>query len=366
MKRLLPCLAGLLALSLRADFIEFRNGGKIEGVIVGETDTDVTIKTGPGSATFKKAQLRSIFRDNAANAVMLRTWQNEHFANPEFVPPALQGLAEQFRELTTKQSAALSAQRLLQQQRQEASGREAELERIKTQQIAIAARLAAPDAKKNAAEYNRLVGANNDLVARYTLVAGRRERLAALDETNRAAIASYLTALGRFRAACDEARARRPADEASRVFLAGADERLAAMTSTLEETRIPLADTPGGHAIVSARINNRGEARLLVDTGASVVSLSGAAAARLGLTWSDKSTAKVRLADGTQIEVHPVLIDTMTVAGSRLDAVRAIVIPDAPAEDVDGLLGMSFLREFDVQIDTARHQIVLRRLPPAK
>lgn len=368
MKRLRPALLLplLAATVLRADHIEFKNGGKIEGVIVGETATAVTIKTGPGTATFKKAQLRSIFRDQAANQELQRAWQSEHFANPEFLPASLRPLAERYGDLCAKHAAARQAQRQQQQQREEAVRVEADLQRTKAAQLAAAAQLQRTRPEGNLAAYNGLVRDNNEAVTRYTLLLNRRQQLEALDATNRAVSSAYFSALAAFRNDFEPARARPATNEAARVFFERAAAQLAAMASGLEETRLPLTDAARGHAVVHARVNDRSEARLLVDTGASIVSLSAEAATRMKVAWDPERKSRARLADGSEIDVYPTTLASLSVAGSRLTSVPAIVIPEPPGDGVDGLLGMSFLREFDLQFDAARGQIVLRRLPPGK
>jgi predicted aspartyl protease len=71
----------------------------------------------------------------------------------------------------------------------------------------------------------------------------------------------------------------------------------------------------------------------------------------------------VSLANGAEIKARAVTLASIRVAGATIENVPAVVLPDAPGDHLDGLLGMSFLREFDLQYDTARGQILLRRLP---
>ncbi len=358
-------VAALAAGLARADSIGFRSGGEIQGVIVDETDADVTIKTGPGTATFKKSQLRSIFHDATANAEMKRDWQSQYFASPEFLPPSLRPLAQDFRALAGRQTAALQAQNQIARARTELTQVENQLRDLQQQNVEVAAKLQRANPAKDPDAYNNLVRANNDIVSRTTLLQNRRSQLAALDTSGRAAIAAYFTTLSSFRDSLETERAKQPAGEPSRVFFAKAGEQLAAMSAALQEVRIPMNDARG-HALVSARINDRDDARLLVDTGASFVTFTAASATRLHLKWDKSQKIKMELADGKKIDVHPVTLDSLKIGDARLNSVSAVVIPDGHIEDVDGLLGMSFLREFDVQLDSARGQILLHRLPPPK
>jgi clan AA aspartic protease (TIGR02281 family) len=348
----------------RADSIAFRNGGEIQGVIVRETDAEVTIKTGPGTATFRKNQLRSILHDEKANAEMRQAWQNRYFENPEFLPASLHSLAQDFHDLISRQNAALTAQKNLQNQREESARNEAELRRLDQQHIATAAKLQKTNPAANVDAYNQLVRHNNDIVSRMTLLQGRQQQLDALDTTNRATVSSFLTAMAVFRDQFEPARVKQGTNEQMRAFFAKAGEQFAAMNAALQEVRIPITDAARGHALVTARINDRADVRLLVDTGASLVTLSSASAARLHVKWDESQKGRARLADGTEIDVHPVMLDSLAVSGARLSPVAAVVIPDAPGDGIDGLLGMSYLRDFDVQIDSTHNQILLHRLSP--
>ena len=350
----------------RADSITFRTGGEVEGVIVAETPADVTLKTGPGTATFAKSQLRSIFRDTAANAELERAWQNQYFSSPDFVPPSLRPLARKFAELPGLENAASRAQKQLQNQRGESEKIEAEMRSTGGQQVEIAKGLHTTDPAAHMDDYNKLVRANNDLVARFTLLQNRREQITAQETANRAAISGYLTTLAIFRDEFEAARAKPVENGQARTFFEQAGAQLAAMRSRLQEVKIPVTDAAHGQSVVTARVNDRDDVRLLVDTGASVVTFSAASAARLRLKWDAKQKVKMTLADGTEIDAHPVRLESLRVGDARVESIAAVVLPQGVSDGIDGLLGMSFLREFDVQLDNAHGQILLHRMPPAR
>lgn len=367
MRRALPILLLALAATTRADHIQFRNGGKLEGVITGETTTDITIKTGPGSATFKKSQITSIYRDAPeTNARRTENWRAENWDSPEFLPPALRPLAADLRALGAKRTAALDARTRLAQLRAAAVTDEAEYKKLEQQRAAIVLR--PPDTRNHAevAAYNQLVETSNGLVNRTNAINQRRPQLDAADKTARTNFSAYLTALRKFRDDLLRANTTAHTDEHARRFLTNAARQIETFTTEISETRIPLTDTRRGHATVTARFNDQHDAKLLVDTGATFVSLPIATARRLKLDWDEKRKSTATLADGTEVDVYLATIRRLTVAGAMLENVPAIIMPDATSTDTDGLLGMSFLREFDVQLDSSTASITLRRLPPAK
>ncbi len=94
-----------------------------------------------------------------------------------------------------------------------------------------------------------------------------------------------------------------------------------------------------GHYWAQADIDGRA-VRVMVDTGASVVALTPADAARLGveLEASDFS-AVVQTASGP-VSAAPVTLKHVAVAGARVDDVQALVVKEGLPHS---LLGMSFL-----------------------
>ena len=96
-----------------------------------------------------------------------------------------------------------------------------------------------------------------------------------------------------------------------------------------------------GHFYANPTINSR-ELHVLVDTGASVVALTGEDARAIGLDWDD---AEIRpIARGASGDVHgvPATIDRMQLGGLEAHDVAAIIVPEGL--DIT-LLGQSFLHQ---------------------
>ena len=91
-------------------------------------------------------------------------------------------------------------------------------------------------------------------------------------------------------------------------------------------------------------------ARLVIDTGASLVVLPWRLATAIGIKIDPKHTVETTTA--TAVETVPqVIIPEIKVLGKSVKNVEAI-IKDLPSEShVDGLLGLSFLKNFKLTID---------------
>jgi clan AA aspartic protease (TIGR02281 family) len=128
-----------------------------------------------------------------------------------------------------------------------------------------------------------------------------------------------------------------------------------------ETVSVPI-QRQGSAILVGGRVNGLVETLFLVDTGATFCVLTNATAGRLGLTSSAFArTVTVHTASGT-IEAPLISIDLIEVAGAKARSVEA-VIHDVPglSSAVGGLLGLSFLNRFKVQLDPARGMMLLNR-----
>jgi clan AA aspartic protease (TIGR02281 family) len=125
-----------------------------------------------------------------------------------------------------------------------------------------------------------------------------------------------------------------------------------------------------GHMVVSADINKAVNARLLVDTGASLVVLSRAVGEKLGLltpqdTADNKKIKLVQLkvADGRSVDAKYVILNSVKVQDSEALEVEAAIMLDEKADIInDGVLGMSYLKRFNVSFNNKDNTLTLEKL----
>ncbi|HYD28980.1 TIGR02281 family clan AA aspartic protease [Brevundimonas sp.] len=94
-----------------------------------------------------------------------------------------------------------------------------------------------------------------------------------------------------------------------------------------------------GHYWAEARIEGRA-VRVMVDTGASVVVLTPADAARLGLKLTPGDFSGTVVTASGPVRAAPVELSAVAVAGARVAAVEAMVVEHGLPHS---LLGMSYL-----------------------
>lgn len=99
-----------------------------------------------------------------------------------------------------------------------------------------------------------------------------------------------------------------------------------------------------GHFMVQGQING-GAMRMLVDTGASMISLSASDARRLGIEYKKGRRAYVNTANGT-VPAYQVMLNSVKVGDITLNQVEALVQEN---EIGFALLGMSFLKRTEMR-----------------
>ena len=107
---------------------------------------------------------------------------------------------------------------------------------------------------------------------------------------------------------------------------------------------VKLSADSRGHFVVDGQING-GAVRFIVDTGATVVSLSGADARRLNIDYRKGAPAFMNTANGVA-PAWRVKFDTVRVGTISLQNVDGVVIE---TQAMPALLGMSFLNRMDMR-----------------
>ena len=150
-----------------------------------------------------------------------------------------------------------------------------------------------------------------------------------------------------------------------------------------KEVRVSTQD---GHFFVNVLLNGKVRARLLLDSGATAIVLPKRVADRLGIDMNQLKKEAVRVADGRVVESAKSLLESVEVlsaetgnpadlkpTGVKIDNVEASFL--TRANDVivdtgdkvyvpdDGLLGMSFLKHFQLKLDYENKKIVFQKNP---
>jgi clan AA aspartic protease (TIGR02281 family) len=117
----------------------------------------------------------------------------------------------------------------------------------------------------------------------------------------------------------------------------------------------------GSVVIVDATFNRRTTAKLVVDTGASYTMISSATAKELNIDAAqNQRTAPFQTANGT-IQAPLINLDSITVGGIEIKNLTAAVHDIHTDAKVAGLLGLDFLSNFRMDIDTEKGMLYLEK-----
>jgi aspartyl protease family protein len=132
-------------------------------------------------------------------------------------------------------------------------------------------------------------------------------------------------------------RGERPAPRVGPPLTSAADELQRVTTGWSDEIVLDQADD--GHFYATAEVGG-GDYRMLVDTGASVVALTGDDARGMGLDWDPNALAPVARGASGPVMGVPVTIPELAIGDFVARDVRAVIVPQGLAVS---LLGQSFL-----------------------
>ena len=115
----------------------------------------------------------------------------------------------------------------------------------------------------------------------------------------------------------------------------------------------------GQVVVIQATLNNKRSAKFVVDTGASYTLISNALARELAIDLGTK-TMPFQTANG-MINAPVTNLDSITVGGMEIRDLPTAVHDAVPDPQVAGLLGLNFLSNFRMDIDTQKGVLHLER-----
>ncbi len=152
-----------------------------------------------------------------------------------------------------------------------------------------------------------------------------------------------------------------PATLTTASLLGSLERRLQQLEKEVFSENIPLEVTNNGSLYVNVMIGDK-PLRMVLDSGASVISLPESIAKNLGVTIpADAPALQLVTADGRSIPGHAVDLPSVRIGEFEATQVRAAVL-EVSAENAEPLLGMSYLSQFKFEIDTAGKTLKLLRV----
>jgi len=349
-----------------ADRIVLKNGRTMDGVIDSENADRIVLNLGVGSMTIKRPQIARVERSTEQESDSIRKdWADQYFLHEKYVPESMSGIGKGIRDLVDRKAAASRA-------RTDTAAAKTDLGRLEQESIALRKLLTEATVKmqkespdKNVPSYNAAVNEINSVRARQILNVEAMEKARATMSAANASLLGYADAVAAFE---EEFRKSETAGRANGTreeqdFIARVGEKLATLSKDVETAAIPVK-AMGGSTIVSARVNGRVAGNFIVDTGASMMTVTDGFMGRLGTDVPVLRSIRVTLADGTERPADVILLRSVMVGTVELNDVEAVVLPGASGDQTDGLLGMTFLGHFNFHVDSGQGRLTLRRIKP--
>lgn len=127
----------------------------------------------------------------------------------------------------------------------------------------------------------------------------------------------------------------------------------------LGESAIPLLKR-GVHYIVNGQFDPQSPVNLMIDTGASLSVLSQVAFDNLPNWLSPIFSREVEVSTaGGIVNAQVYKFEQFQISGYRVKSIEFAVMDLENMENIDGLLGMNFLKHFAFQIDQKNNQLIL-------
>ncbi|WP_234952756.1 retropepsin-like aspartic protease family protein [Rhodopirellula baltica] len=137
--------------------------------------------------------------------------------------------------------------------------------------------------------------------------------------------------------------------------------RLAKIEQEVFSESIPLEIERNGSLYVTASVNNQ-PIRMIVDSGATLVTLTAEAAKELKVEIpTDAPLLRLVMANGDEISAKRVELDSVRVGQFEAKNVSCAVL-EPIATRADPMLGMSYLGEFKFEIDAAQKSLSMLRV----
>lgn len=369
----LPFLLALAAApaGTRADVIQLATGDKLDGAIESQDKDNVVIRTPGGRMVVSRGRIVAIELSGKELDKLAQ-------AKPEPTQMRLASdrnpTAEQPREFegTYTQLADLDRSR---EQLRKADARAAQaraaIPGLQKRQAALEARLDADNLalqganpKRSKSKYNAAVEVANGTRAeldRVISAIAAEERAASAGD---AASAGYRAKIDRFESDFAKRREeflKKYREEDAAEYFKRIEARMARHRGTTKSDNVPF-EKSGDHLVFSATAGGKGPVKLMLDTGASYVVVNADAAKRLGIRTKGVKT-KLTIGNGSEMEGDLVTVPELRVGDSVARGVEVIVSAvNDKMDGMDGVLGMSFLKFFEMQYDPAGGTFTLKGL----
>ena len=347
-----------------ADMVHMKNGRSMQGQVIEETDEYIILDLGGGTLTFDRDKVERIEKSGAEEtAEQEESWKRRFITSPKYIPRGYEAIARHFDSLTETRDEAFRLFNTLKLEEENLDRLSYELESLERKLVEISRARKSLDSNYHTKKYNEAVTLHNNLVSRSTLVyeefTRTRKKLERLQHEAPRKSNMYRKQLRALRAESESQRADADlGDSDVALFIDELFSRLDAFETDFNE-QIPQQRIAGLHVVVDVTLNDQFAVPMIVDSGASFVVIPHKLAEKLGLELREDLLTSAELADGSVSEGYLVQLSSVSVGGSVARYIVGMVMKPTDKAMDEGLLGMTYLRNFNWHIDSVSGQLVI-------
>ena len=363
-------IAASIPLSAAADTVKLKNDGSLTGVIKQEDEASITLQIGMGTMKIQKSEIESIRKaGEKENDALEGSFRRAGIKRGTFVPPGMEEMAQKLKDISGSRKIVDEAKSRLDSLKQRLDADSNKFRSLRSDFDKKNAEIRGMDPKSDVQRYNGLITELNMASVKISALSEElnkmNPRLSEYQSAYWKAITGYGNEIGDFGIYLDktaEALEKRGMADDESLYLETVRKSLADLLKGLN--RDAVAVSKGDHGMtVKAVLNGEVTCLLAVDTGAAVVVITKSIADRLEINPNDsQEDVQFTLADGSIIKSKVVKIKSIRVGNSTVHNVAAAVTDKPPGSGMDGLLGMSFLNNFNIKMDVANGKLILETI----
>ena len=350
-----------------ADVIQLKSGGHVDGTITAEDEKRIILNIGTGTLTIQKNNIASIIHSSGSTTAAVVPAEKRSFVfTDENTPKELLDILHSLHKLEEQRfNAGQTYQRLLALQKTSEQD-DKRFVQLQDQQLALTKELSQPPSRNNNAikNYNNRVAQLNGMGADILELSKKNEKTHAAIDQCRRDLSDYTATLFMFADQVKQRKQQRSMADAATAssFFAAMNRSLHGYLGETRQVQIPYQQNKHSAQVI-AKLNGTISASFVVDTGCTGMTISEKLANKLNLTPM-KQQATATLANGSTVKCQVARLDSVEVEGMRVNNILVMIMPNSPNNEVDGLLGMSFLMAFNIRLDPTANTVTLTQFAP--
>ena len=348
-----------------ADLVLLKNGQNIEGIVEDESSETCTVNIGSGKVILQKIDIYKIEKYSFRDQSKLREkWKSEHFRQPEYIPQSLKSMIESFEKLEDLRSEAIKNKKNKDLAKNEIDKYEKEITELNDDLTEASQKLSIFRPEDNMNDYNVLVKKFNSLQAKIKFRENKKDVLVKSTQILDKNIANYINELIFFSRRLEQEYVFKKHETDELYLLEKVQNAINKMKDDFTTHTVSFTGS-SSNIMVNVLINDLVRANFVLDTGASLVVISRDIANKLGIgIRREESSIFITLADGRKVSANIVTIKSLRIGRIEGKDIEAAVLDYEENSDLEGLLGMSFLKQFMINIDAKNGKLNIEEFTP--